>query len=507
MINPFRTPTSLLTERMDANYYLPTYLKNAERLKNVKVTSFGLLYTKTGIGHTASVEPHYETGGGGVPFVSGKAIKANELVLEHAKRIKDTSHVGAMKKSRLKTGLLLVVRKGDVGNACVVPEGVEELNCSSEVMFFDIPKRTDACFLATFFNTTPGMLLVMREQRGSLIPGLSLLDIPGFQVLWPDEKVRAYIGDKVWQAERLRARARTLEAEICASFSHLSDGLPPSRKAWRISANMLDSYRINSKQYDPVVLSMCEEAAEKVSLHPVGSLLGDRGVAGGATPLGANYPDRGVFFVRVQNVKPLRLDLSDAVYLSASQDREISRSRCAADDIVFTITGEPGTASLIEPDDLPVNINQHSVRFNIKPGWDAAYVAAALNSRFVELQVRRYAIGGTRDALDYVCVRNLLIPEFDANTMTKISDQVRASNRAVRFAYRLTIAAKLLVEGLIDGQVSEADLQAAHADRHKDQEILRRLTAKGLAVADEPPLFADLDQLEQALVDAGGPTP
>jgi type I restriction enzyme S subunit len=82
-----------------------------------------------------------------------------------------------------------------------------------------------------------------------------------------------------------------------------------------------------------------------------------------------------------------------------------------------------------------------------------------------------------------------------------------ALEHAIRYAQRLTTAAKLLIEGLIDGKLTEADLQAAHTDRDADRTILRRLTAKGLDVADEPLLFPDLAQLEMALADAGGRAP
>ena len=81
---------------------------------------------------------------------------------------------------------------------------------------------------------------------------------------------------------------------------------------------------------------------------------------------------------------------------------------------------------------------------------------------------------------------------------------VRSSVRIGLDSVKLTTAAKLLVEALIEGQVAEADLIAAQKaleaeDRTADREILSRLTRKGMDVAGEPPLFPDLDGLYNAL--------
>src|SRR5213594_3489057 len=128
----FRTTSAALSERMDAGHYLPVYVENTLKLKSRGVVPFREVYRKTGIGHTASVEPHYEGDGTGVSFISGTAIKAGQLSVDDAQKIKRESHLKVMTRSQLRPGFLLVVRKGEVGAACVVPEEVAEANCSSE---------------------------------------------------------------------------------------------------------------------------------------------------------------------------------------------------------------------------------------------------------------------------------------------------------------------------------------------------------------------------------------
>jgi type I restriction enzyme S subunit len=134
-----------------------------------------------------------------------------------------------------------------------------------------------------------------------------------------------------------------------------------------------------------------------------------------------------------------------------------------------------------------------------------------LNSTFVKSQVDRAAIGGTRDALDYPSVRGLQIPVL-RDQVGEIASTVRDVISARRSGSGLTTAAKLLVEALIEGQLTESDLIAAQqaleaGDEGPDRAILARLATDGLDGSGTP-LFPDLDRLatllERADAEAAG---
>lgn len=71
----------------------------------------------------------------------------------------------------------------------------------------------------------------------------------------------------------------------------------------------------------------------------------------------------------------------------------------------------------------------------------------------------------------------------------------------------LTIAAKNLVEALIEGQLTEQQLIQAQqtlddGDNSLDQAILSKLSSEGYAIEDAKPLFSDLDELYRLLESA-----
>lgn len=411
---------------------------------------------------------------------------------------------------RLERGDIVITRSGSgtIGRASIFLSDEEVY--TNDHLFIVRTEVADSHYTCAFLNSYWGHRLLEAGVSGSTGQlNLSNAHIKHIMLYTPAELAQKYIGDKVRQAERLQACANALSISIAEHFSGLVKSPIPAKVFWVAKKQDLDSYRINPKQYDPVVLDLIQRAKDKCArLDPLSALVGVRKIAGGATPKGAKYFDKGVLFARVQNVKPLRLDLSDAVYVDQLADEELARSRCAAGDIILTITGYPGTASLVSEEDLPVNINQHSVRFNIKEGVDSGYVCAALNSRFLKYQVDRLAIGGTRDALDYPSVGRLLIPRYESEIEKNVGEQARCVNAAIKLSQRLTTAAKLLVEALIKGQLTEAELLTAEkalqagSDR-LDRFILSRLNTDGID-GQGPALFSDLDELYYLLTLAEG---
>ena len=98
--------------------------------------------------------------------------------------------------------------------------------------------------------------------------------------------------------------------------------------------------------------------------------------------------------------------ISDSVH-----DGELVRSQLAAGDVLITITGRVGSASVVHDEHLPANINQHIARLRIDTDrcrpqflceWLNCAAGLELSSRFVS--------GATRVALDYSAVRSIPVP-------------------------------------------------------------------------------------------------
>ena len=140
-------------------------------------------------------------------------------------------------------------------------------------------------------------------------------------------------------------------------------------------------------------------------------------ISSGATPkVDEDYytDSSGVPFLRVQNVTEQGIELRDIKFIKREvHDGMLKRSKLRKDDLVFTITGRIGSVAVV-PANFEGNINQHSVRFHLKPRiatnpLNPRYVAVFLNSSIGQSLAIREVTGGTRPGLDYKALDSLKI--------------------------------------------------------------------------------------------------
>ena len=160
---------------------------------------------------------------------------------------------------------------------------------------------------------------------------------------------------------------------------------------------------------------MTDKALKSVQFDVVtlGALISD--ISSGATPkVDENYytDSSGIPFLRVQNVTDEGIDLSDVKFITRDiHNGMLKRSQLKKDDLVFTITGRIGSVAVV-PDNFEGNINQHSVRFQLKTqitnnAINPRYVAVFLNLSLGQSLALREVTGGTRPALDYKALYSL----------------------------------------------------------------------------------------------------
>ncbi len=379
----------------------------------------------------------------------------NRVTLEFAKQNTD---------SLIKGDAVLINRSGGftVGRAGAYLRS-QSVFVSDDVFFFVPNDKCDAAFIAAFLNSWWGKRALESGINGSTgqlklsRDHIAHLPVPSFPL-----ELQKAVGNKIRRADRLFELAVASEKEMRSSLADAcgrpNDFRSPSMTFF-VAKNRLSSHRLNPTEYEPKLLAVEDQIAtalDGMSLQM--AMVTKRDLSNGATPKGAKYQKEGVGFLRVQNIRPNRLDLSDLVFIDSAADQQLKRSQIRENDIVLTITGYPGTACCVRAVDLPLNINQHSVRFQLSEDWNPFFVAAFLNSEWGEAQVKRRAIGGTRDALDYPSVRSILIPRISKEVQNKIGSHAEAYSTYLGEAPKLLHSALRDVESLILGNADKDKL-------------------------------------------------
>ncbi|EGI6793289.1 restriction endonuclease subunit S [Escherichia coli] len=497
----FRTNSSILVERLDPNFYQPSLVENDKLIKSKGWVELQSLYEASGIGNTSAVERYYSEAADSIPYISGKVIKSFNIDLDECQRISLDSHKNELTKSALKPTDVLVIRKGDMGNACVVPSEVNEANCSSEVIYLKMKASSDPYYLVSYLNYDQGQKAFKRLGRGTIIPGVSLLDVPRLPIPKVSEFVQKYIGDKVRQAEQLRAWAKLLRTSVDAHLNSLN--LPinePPALLNRVSAQTMED-RLDPRPYRTHYLCLVREI-EKLPHDSISTLVE---LASGC-PVSSNdfLENSGIPLVRIRNIGfddfiGLDTGVSQDVYQDATKYQAKDKMIVVGMDGIFR-------SQFFISDELPMLVNQRvamlspqNIRGELLTHW--------LNRPEGQMQLNQWAVKTTVEHTSLSDIGRVLIPRLDKSLENKLADYLLNARLAYRYAKFLTQVAKTLVEALIEGQLTEQQLiQAQQAledgDNSFDQAILSKLSAEGYAIEGATPLFSDVDELYSLLEEA-----
>lgn len=135
-------------------------------------------------------------------------------------------------------------------------------------------------------------------------------------------------------------------------------------------------------------------------------------IGSGVTPRGGGsvYVDRGVMFLRSQNVYFEGFKLEDVVYITEDVDASMPNTRVREGDILFNITGGSIGRCHYVPQGFPkANVNQHvSI---IRPNnFSSVYLYYLLRSPICQIQVDLQQTGGNREGLTAFSLKNFILP-------------------------------------------------------------------------------------------------
>ena len=369
------------------------------------------------------------------------------------------------------------------------------------IQYLKMKASSDPYYLVSYLNCDQGQKAFKRLGRGTIIPGVSLLDVPRLPIPKVSEFVQKYIGDKVRQAEQLRAWAKLLRTSVDAHLNSLN--LPinePPALLNRVSAQTMED-RLDPRPYRTHYLCLVREI-EKLPHDSISTLVE---LASGC-PVSSNdfLENSGIPLVRIRNIGfddfiGLDTGVSQDVYQDATKYQAKDKMIVVGMDGIFR-------SQFFISDELPMLVNQRvamlspqNIRGELLTHW--------LNRPEGQMQLNQWAVKTTVEHTSLSDIGRVLIPRLDKSLENKLADYLLNARLAYRYAKFLTQVAKTLVEALIEGQLTEQQLiQAQQAledgDNSFDQAILSKLSAEGYAIEGATPLFSDVDELYSLLEEA-----
>ena len=164
------------------------------------------------------------------------------------------------------------------------------------------------------------------------------------------------------------------------------------------------------------------------------------------------FRPNGAFFVRSQNIVGGKIDHSDAIWVEPPLDSEAERTRIHEGDLLISITGEPGKATVADRNLGQAFVSQHVALVRLRDRRLSYFTGRFLQGRTGQDQFGRMAYGQTRPGLNLfnVSVIKIAVP---------------------------TLQEQQVIAGLLDG----VDVAIAEAKRERDGlGLLKESTADAL---------------------------
>ncbi len=135
-------------------------------------------------------------------------------------------------------------------------------------------------------------------------------------------------------------------------------------------------------------------------------------VTKGTTPtsIGYDFSDRGIPFLRVNNIQGGELDIDDILFINDETDNALKRSRIQPRDVLLSIAGTIGRTAVV-PDNAPaMNCNQAVAIIRLEENVSPRYLSHWLNTGDAYRQISGSKVTGTISNLSLGCIKNLEIP-------------------------------------------------------------------------------------------------
>jgi len=450
-----------LGDRIDAEYFEPSYLENENRLKNVNAKPLSDYCRLVSSAFYPSATEYYANGE--MPFI--RCVDCIEfpaitsLQNDTFERLPRSFIKGNKTIKILKNGDIVITKVGSPCYASVI-YGLDEVALSRTVLGVFKIKDIDPFYLTVYLRSKYGFEQLVRERELTIQYQLTLERVGRILTYKPTsesfEKLirQIFIQSQsfcITSAEQYKKAEDTLLDEL---------GLLHLKPRHRLSfiKNFSDTQargRIDAEYFQP----MYEEVVKAIKSSKNHACLGDIvSIKKCIEPGSEAYQDAGIPFLRVSNLSKFGINNDNQRFLSESLYDTLKMHQPKKDEILLSKDATPGIAFYLKDTPGRMIPSGGILRVSVKDvdRVRPEYLTLVLNSIVVQKQIERDAGGSIINHWLVDQVKNTLIPLLPASVQKAISDKVDESFSNREQSKRLLDIAKRGVEIAIEKNEKDA---------------------------------------------------
>lgn len=429
--------------RIDSEYFHPSYLKAEEKVLSVKNKRLGhlgefLIGPFGSAFHVSNYTPHSP-----YRYIRGKDVKQFTLLDDDSVYMPEKDYK-RLEKYAVETDDLLISVVGTLGNVAIVPPNVKGIFSCKSTVFRN--SKVDPYYLLAYFNSIYGKSCLLRRQRGAIQTGLNKDDLKTVPIpMFSEEKK---IGELVRKSLDKRDESKLLynqAQQLLECELGLKNIVLEKPRSYESSfSEIVSELRVDPEYYNPLADKIYEADCFKNS-----TLLKNMfTVVRGQTP--TQYFKKGTPVLKTKNI---RIPIIDET--KVEDYTNLSGVSIKKGDLILAAmgVGSLGRISYVFDDSTRAIVDGTLRMLRSKEGFQNQSIPTLLflTSKYGQILIYKGIIGSTGIiSLPDNHLKNIKIPIISDNIADEISEKVISSYNARKESEQLLEQAKRRVEELIE---------------------------------------------------------
>ena len=424
--------SDLIEDRLDATFYHPKFYKMVDELKKTPYKVIELRELCTDHVHRGKIPRYTDYVDKGIPIIKTINLKNVEIDWKTISYVSHAFYNNNQKAWLKKNDILLAsTGVGSLGKVDIL-ENDERCMADGHLTIIRVDEKiVNPRYLLAFLRSKYGQMQIERRIRGytgqiELYP----VDIETIKVSLPPKEIQDRIAEitrKCYEERKQKLQRREMLLNSVNNF--IFKGLhiriiEVEKERFIVKKNDLED-RLDPLFYHTKYTRALEELGRSpYEIKTIGEI--SREVRAGKTPPRAKYVERGVPFLRIQNITKKGIEFGGLVYLPNGFYDEFKRAQVRVNNIVIAITGATiGKAALIGKDVGKSLVCADIAKIVLRDSVNPLYVLSFLRSPFGQLQIQKHIYGATNKHVSPRSLEIIRIPIPPKEIQDKIADRTK----------------------------------------------------------------------------------
>lgn len=361
----------------------------------------------------------------GIPLLSAKDVSDGVLTIPNdARKISESDYLSIHKTYLIEIGDILLTIVGSIGRSAIVKDSSRKFTVQRSVgILRPERKRVDANFLFYTVQSEEFQKQLERAVNASAQGGVYLGSLAKLRITLPQSlPTQQKIARILSTLDGVIARTEA----IVAKYTAIKAGLLQDLFTRGIDANgqLRPSPQEAPDLYKESVLGLIPKEWEVVELNS----LVERIFVGIATSSSGFFSDTGVLFLRNQNIKENRVDLSDVLFIKQEFADSNASKYLSPNDVITVRTGYPGQSAVV-PKELEGSQTFTTLITRPNPKLlDSFFLSFFMNSELGKKQVYSLQGGGAQQNLNSGELETLKIFRLDIDEQRLIVSRLQQAD-------------------------------------------------------------------------------